>query len=60
MKVQPRLPEFSEYGVLPPGIHYTGLDEFKTKLGFNSCRKEMIEQGLTPVLKELRDKKVLD
>lgn len=58
MQVNPKLPEFNEYGLLPPGVHHTRLDEFKMKLGFNIYRQEMIRQGFLPVLKELRDKKV--
>jgi hypothetical protein len=58
MQVECELPHFNEHGFLPPGIHHAGLEGLELKLGFNRYRKEMIRQGLLPVLKELRDKKV--
>ena len=52
------LPEFNARGVLPPGLHRTRLDEFRTKLGFNPERLDMIECGLELVLAELKAHKV--
>lgn len=45
---------FNNDGLLPEGVHEIDLDDFKELLGFNYKRRDMIDQGLIPFLKELK------
>jgi len=47
------LPDFNEYGFLPPGLHAACLGSFRRKFGFNSKRQEMIDYGLKTVCSDL-------
>ena len=49
-----QLPDFNERGLLPPGTHTICFDAFRKALGFNSGRKEMIDNGLCAVFAELK------
>ena len=44
---------FNNDGVLPEGVHEIDLNGFKELFGFNYKRRDMIDQGLIPFLKEL-------
>lgn len=49
------LPNFNDHGVLPVGLHEAALNEFEERFAFNRRRKKMLNEGLAPVIKELRD-----
>lgn len=36
------IPEFTDIGLLPPGIHWTTIDEVVSKFGFNQHRKKLL------------------
>jgi hypothetical protein len=43
------IPQFTEEGLLPPGVHETDLKEIKEKLGWSRKRRELLE-GLEEAL----------
>ncbi|MEJ7873269.1 MAG: hypothetical protein WKF67_13505 [Rubrobacteraceae bacterium] len=43
------IPPFTDEGLLPPGVHQTGLEELKEKMGWSRKRRELLE-GLEEVL----------
>jgi hypothetical protein len=48
------IPPFNKDGLLPPGIHSAAMLEVERRLGFSPKRRTMIENGLKPVVQELR------
>ncbi len=46
-------PQFNEFGLLLPGVHELDEQVLTELLGFTSSRKELIEKGLKPFLREL-------
>lgn len=40
-------------GLLPAGIHEATIDELERRFGFSAKRRDLIEQGLKPVIQEL-------
>ena len=43
------IPQFTDEGLLPPGVHQAGLEELKEKMGWSRKRRELLE-GLEEVL----------
>ncbi len=43
------IPQFTDEGLLPPGVHQTGLEELKEKMGWSRKRRELLE-GLEEAL----------
>jgi hypothetical protein len=43
------IPQFTDEGLLPPGVHQTGLEELKEKMGWSRKRWELLE-GLEEAL----------
>jgi hypothetical protein len=43
------IPQFTDEGLLPSGVHETDLEELKEKMGWNRKRRELLE-GLEEVL----------
>jgi hypothetical protein len=43
------IPSFTDEGLLPPGVHQTGLEELKEKMGWSRKRRELLE-GLEEAL----------
>jgi hypothetical protein len=43
------IPQFTDEGLLPPGVHQTGLEEIKEKMGWSRKRRELLE-GLEEAL----------
>jgi hypothetical protein len=43
------IPQFTEEGLLPPGIHETDLEELEEKMGWSRRRRELLE-GLEKAL----------
>jgi hypothetical protein len=43
------IPQFTDEGLLPPGVHETDLEELKEKMGWSRKRRELLE-GLEEVL----------
>jgi hypothetical protein len=43
------IPQFSEDGLLPPGVHETDLEELREKMGWSRKRQELLE-GLEEAL----------
>lgn len=47
------IPDFSENGNLPPGIHYCYWDEFREKFGYTRDRRKMIE-SMEDIMRQLK------
>jgi hypothetical protein len=47
------IPEFEDNGLLPPGIHWSTIDEVKSRLCFSQRRIELVE-GLERALASLK------
>ena len=45
---------FNENGLLPEGIHEVDLAGFEEFFGFNYKRRDMIDKGLIPFIRELK------
>lgn len=43
------IPQFTDEGLLSPGVHQTGLEELKEKMGWSRKRRELLE-GLEEAL----------
>jgi hypothetical protein len=43
------IPQFTDEGLLPPGVHETDLEELKEKMGWSRKRRELLE-GLEEAL----------
>jgi hypothetical protein len=43
------IPRFTEEGLLPPGVHETGIDELREKMAWSRKRRELLE-GLEEAL----------
>jgi hypothetical protein len=43
------IPQFTDDGLLPPGVHQTDLEELKEKMGWSRKRRELLE-GLEEAL----------
>jgi hypothetical protein len=43
------IPQFTDEGLLPPGVHETNLEELKEKMGWSRKRRELLE-GLEEAL----------
>jgi hypothetical protein len=37
------IPQFTDEGLLPPGVHQTDLEELKEKMGWSRKRRELLE-----------------
>jgi hypothetical protein len=46
------IPGFQDDGFLPPGVHWSSLNEIRIRLGTNPHRRQLLA-GLTEALKEL-------
>ena len=52
------IPQFTDEGLLPPGVHETDLEELKGKMGWSFRRRELLE-GLEEALELMASRSVV-